>query len=309
MRETFRIGTRGSPLALYQANAVRDRLIAAHGLDPDAVGITIIKTTGDQIQDRPLSEVGGKGLFTKEIEEALLDGTIDLAVHSSKDMPTVLPDGLVISTFLEREDVRDAVIGGAAPTLEELRPGAVVGTASLRRQALVRRLRPDVEVITYRGNVQTRLRKLREGAVDATLLASAGLIRLGLEDEITERLDIERFPPALGQGAICIEIRDKDDDTRAALAPLDHAATSVSLTAERAFLGELDGSCRTPIAGLATVNGAGVRLRGLILTPDGREMFEAHRSGGVADAARLGVDAALEVKAAAGPEVLAQFHG
>ena len=206
----LRIGTRGSALALAQATETRARLMAAHGLPEAAFEIVVISTSGDRIQDRPLSEAGGKGLFTKEIEEALLDGRIDIAVHSSKDMPTALPDGLELSAFLEREDVRDAFIGRAARKLEDLPDGSIVGSSSLRRQALIRRLRPDIEVVMFRGNVQTRLRKLEEGQVAGTLLANAGLRRLGLADIITELLPVDTFPPAPGQGAICIESRIGD---------------------------------------------------------------------------------------------------
>ena len=295
----LRIGTRGSPLALAQAHTVRRLLAAAHGRDEAEIEIRIIKTTGDAIQDRPLSEVGGKGLFTKEIEQAMLDRAIDLAVHSSKDMPTVLPDGLLLDIFLPREDVRDALIGGSAPTLRELRPGAVVGTASLRRQALVKRLRPDIVVVDFRGNVETRLRKIAAGEADATLLALAGLKRLGLADKATEILDLDTFPPAVGQGAIGIETSADDMRTRDLLAPIADADTAVALAAERAFLAVLDGSCRTPIAGHATVSGATLRFRGMILRPDGREAFETTRSGARTDAAALGADAGRELKARA----------
>ncbi|MEO1198552.1 MAG: hydroxymethylbilane synthase [Pseudomonadota bacterium] len=311
MARIYKIGTRGSPLALYQANHVRDLLIARNSLAPDQVEIVVITTTGDKVLDRPLSEIGGKGLFTKEIEDGLADRRLDLAVHSSKDMPTVLPDGLVLSAFLEREDVSDSVIGGSARTLAGLRPGAVVGTASLRRQALVRRLRPDVTVVTFRGNVQTRLRKLRDGEVDATLLATAGLKRLGMEDEITEKLDPTAFLPAIGQGAICIEARDGDTDVDPLVAALNHGPTALALHAERAFLRELDGSCRTPIAGHAIVSDGDIRFRGMILTPDGAQAFEAERAGAAAtdtDAARLGSDAGQEVRRAVGPEIMARIH-
>ena len=293
----LRIGTRGSPLALAQAHEVRARLAAAHKVSEDEIAITIIKTTGDQILDRPLSEVGGKGLFTKEIEDALLSDEIDLAVHSSKDMPTVLPKGLSITAFLPREDVRDAFISRKAKTLMDLPAGAVVGTASLRRQAMVRRLRPDLEVVTYRGNVQSRLRKLDEGVVDATLLAYAGLRRLGLADVATSLLPLEDFPPAVGQGAICIESRTHDDRTSALIEPLDHADTTAALTAERAFLGVLDGSCRTPIAGHAVMEGEKLRFYGLVLRPNGTEFFEARRTGTRAEAEALGLTAGAEIKA------------
>src|SRR5690554_2777304 len=268
----LRIGTRGSALALAQAHETRARLLAAHNLPEEAFEIVVISTSGDRILDRPLAEAGGKGLFTKEIEEALLDRRIDIAVHSSKDMPTALPDGLELSAFLEREDVRDAFIGRAAEKLTDLPHGAVVGSSSLRRQALIRRLRPDIEVVTFRGNVQTRLRKLDEGQVAGTLLANAGLRRLGLADIITELLPVEEFPPAPGQGAICIESRIGDRRALAMLEPIGHVETAQALSCERAFLAALDGSCRTPIAGHARIEGGAVAFRGMILTPDGTEV-------------------------------------
>jgi hydroxymethylbilane synthase len=298
----MRIGTRGSPLALAQAHTVRDRLAAAHGCPADAIAIHIIKTTGDRILDRPLSEAGGKGLFTKEIEEALLAGEIDLAVHSSKDMPTLLPDGLALVAYLEREDVRDVFISRKAASFADLPPNALVGSASLRRQALVKRLRPDLRVETFRGNVQTRLRKLDEGAADATLLALAGLKRLGLEAEATAILPLDQFPPAIGQGAIGIEARLDDTRTLDLLAPIAHRDTRIALETERAFLAALDGSCRTPIAGLATVDGDTLSFRGMILRPDGSQVFETSRRGAVADAERLGADAGRELKARGGPD-------
>jgi hydroxymethylbilane synthase len=292
----LRLGTRGSPLAMAQAHETRERLAAAHGVAPDAIEIVVIKVTGDQILDRPLSEAGGKGLFTKEIEQALLDGEIDLAVHSSKDMPTVLPDGLELATYLKREDVRDAFISRKATTLADLPAGAVVGTASLRRQAMVKRLRPDLSVVNYRGNVQSRLRKLDEGVVDATLLAMAGLNRLGMADVATSALDVDTFLPAVGQGAIGIETRIGDQRTRDLLKPLHDAATGIALAAERAFLRVLDGSCRTPIAGHAVVGADGITFRGMILRPDGREAFETSRAGSTSEAVALGVDAGEELK-------------
>jgi len=296
----LKIGTRGSELALAQARETRARLMAAHGLGEDDFEIVVISTSGDRIQDRPLSEVGGKGLFTKEIEEALLTGGIDIAVHSSKDMPTALPDGLELSCFLEREDVRDAFIGRAAATLEDLPDGAIVGSSSLRRQALIRRLRPDVEVVMFRGNVQTRLRKLNEGQVGATLLAHAGLRRLGLDEVITELLPADRFPPAPGQGAICIESRVGDTRIRDMLAPIGHRETAMALTCERAFLAALDGSCRTPIAGLARVEAERIVFRGMILTPDGVEAHEVVAEGTATDGAEIGAKAGDKVRAAAG---------
>lgn len=295
-----KIGTRGSKLALAQAYETRQRLMDAHGMSEDQFEIVVIKTTGDMILDRPLSEVGGKGLFTKEIEEALLDGRIDLAVHSSKDMPTVLPDGLEISTFLPREDVRDAFISNKYKTLAEMPEGAVVGTSSLRRQAMVKKLRPDLEVITYRGNVQTRLEKLEKGVADATLLACAGLRRLGEAEVITSAIEVEDFLPAVGQGAICIESRVGDEDTRSMLAAIHHAETESALLCERAFLGALDGSCRTPIAGLAKLEGDQLSFTGLVLLPDGTEYHTIEKSGSVSDAAEIGLAAANEIRTKAG---------
>lgn len=294
------IGTRGSALALAQAHETRRRLGAAHGLPEDAFPIEVISTSGDRILDRPLSEAGGKGLFTKEIEEALLDGRIDIAVHSSKDMPTLLPDGLEISTFLEREDPRDAFIGRASETLDGLPERAVIGSSSLRRQALIRRMRPDIDVVMFRGNVQTRLRKLDAGEVHGTLLANAGLRRLGLADIITELLPLDRFPPAPGQGAICIETRIGDRRAADMLARIGHAPTLAALTCERAFLAALDGSCRTPLAGHAAIDGDRIRLSGMILTPDGRETHEISREGNVAEAAALGRAAGDAIRARAG---------
>jgi hydroxymethylbilane synthase len=301
----LRIGTRGSPLALAQANELRARLAAAHDLAPDAIALEAIRTSGDTIRDRPLAEAGGKGLFTKEIEEALLAGAIDLAVHSAKDMPTVLPAGLVIAAVLPREDARDVFISRKAASLHALAPGAIVGTASLRRQALVKRLRPDLAVTTMRGNVGTRLRKLDAGEVDATLLALAGLKRLGLADAATAVLPVEEFLPAVGQGVIAVEARADDRRTRARLAAIDHADTLTALAAERAFLAVLDGSCRTPIAGHAVVREGRLRFRGLIARPDGSAVFEAVREGAAAEAVRLGADAGGELKARAGPDFFA----
>ncbi len=296
----LRIGSRGSPLALVQAREVQSRLAKACGLPPERIEITVIRTTGDAIQDRPLAEAGGKGLFTKEIEEALLAGAIDLAVHSSKDMPTVLPAGLVLAAFLPREDARDAFIGRAAKTLRDLPGGAVIGTASLRRQALVKHLRPDLKIVPLRGNVETRLRKLEAGDFDGTVLAVAGLKRLGLLAAATSLLNADEFIPAVGQGAIGIETRDDDAKTRTLVAAINDADTATALAAERAFLAVLDGSCRTPIGGHARVNGNSVRFRGLIAKPDGSEVLDVAREGRRADAAKLGADAGHDLKARAG---------
>ncbi len=300
--DIIRIGTRGSQLALAQASEVRARLTAAHDLPEDAFAIAVISTSGDRILDRPLSEVGGKGLFTKEIEAALLEDRIDLAVHSSKDMATAIPDGLRISAFLPREDVRDAFIGRSGRTIADLPEGATVGSASLRRQALLKRLRPDLNVINFRGNVQSRLRKLGEGQVDATLLALAGLNRIDMSDVATDILDVEAFPPAPGQGAICIESRIGDARIDTLVAAIGHRETTDALTAERAFLAALDGSCRTPIAAHATRHDDGtLTLHGMILTPDGVGMHETRRSGVVADAEAIGRLAGRDVLEAAGP--------
>jgi hydroxymethylbilane synthase len=298
----LRLGTRGSPLALTQARMVREALATAHGFDPERIEIHVIRTSGDRIQDRPLADVGGKGLFTKEIEEALIAGAIDFAVHSSKDMPTVLPAGLVLSAFMQREDPRDAFISRKAKSIAELPRGAVVGTASLRRQAMVKRQRPDLEVMPLRGNVETRLKKLDEGVADATLLALAGLKRLGLVEAVTAVLGIDEFLPAVGQGAIGIETRVGDARTRELLAPINHADTAIALAAERAFLAVLDGSCRTPIGGHATVSSGQLRFRGMVVRPDGSEMFETTRVGDAGDAEKLGADAGAELKGRAGPD-------
>jgi hydroxymethylbilane synthase len=301
----LRIGTRGSPLALAQATMVRRCLAAAHGLAPDRIEIRVIRTTGDAIRDRPLSEVGGKGLFTKEIEEALAAGDIDLAVHSAKDMPTVLPDGLIITAVLPREDPRDVFISRKAKSLGELPAGAVVGTASLRRQALVKRSRPDLAVVSFRGNVETRLRKLDAGEVDATMLALAGLKRLGLAEAATETLDADAFIPAVGQGIIAIESRANDVSTRDLLAAINHADSMTALLTERAFLTVLDGSCRTPIAGHAAIANGRVRFRGLVAKPDGSVCLDVAREGARGDAAALGADAGEELKRRAGPNFFA----
>lgn len=302
----LRIGTRGSPLALAQAHEVRGKISKAHEINPDEIEIVVIKTKGDQILDRALAELGGKGLFTKEIETALLDNDIDLAVHSMKDMPTVLPEGLIISTMLEREDTRDAFISNKAETPADLPPGAVVGTASLRRQAQLRHMRPDLEVITYRGNVQRRLQKLDEGVVDATFLAYAGLRRLGMANVATSLISRDDMLPAVAQGAIGIEIRENDDRTAELLSAINHQPTVQCVTMERAFLHVLDGSCRTPIAGLAELDGDKMRFRGMILTPDGCICHETSRKGSVADAVALGKDAGKELKDRGGPDFFAE---
>ena len=298
----LRIGSRGSPLALAQAQEVRGRLAAVAALDPDRIEVKIFRTTGDIIVDRPLAEAGGKGLFTKEIEEALLAGAIDIAVHSAKDLPTFLPADLIIAGFLPREDARDVFISRKAKALRDLPPGARVGTASPRRQAMIKRLRPDVSLTLLRGNVETRLRKLDGGEVDATVLAAAGLKRLGLMSAATEILDAEEFLPAVGQGAIAIETRTDDAKIRTLVAMVNDSDTAAALSAERAFLAILDGSCRTPIGGHAQLSGGRVRFRGMILKPDGSDALEVVREGSRASAAELGADAGRELRSRGGDD-------
>jgi len=301
----LRLGTRGSPLALAQARETRRRLAATHGVHEDAVEIVVIKTTGDAITDRPLGEAGGKGLFTKELDAAQLANSIDIAVHSAKDLPTALPPGLAVAGYLPREDVRDALISPRAATLADLPRGARVGTASLRRAAQLKRLRPDFETPLLRGNVETRLRKAQDGEIDATLLALAGLKRLGLADRATSILDIAEFLPAVGQGAIAITVREDDHLTRTRIgAILDHD-TGVALAAERAFLHALDGSCKTPIAGHARVAGGALHFSGMVLRMNGSESFEASASGAIADAAKLGDQAGRDILGRLPPGVLA----
>lgn len=301
----LRIGTRGSPLALAQANEIRGRLAAIHAISVDRIKLDVIRTTGDAIRDRPLAEAGGKGLFTKEIDDALLAGVIDLGVHSAKDLPTTLPSGLAIAAVPPREDARDVFISLTAKALRDLRPGAIVGTASLRRQALLKRLRPDLTVVNFRGNVETRLRKLEEGVVDATLLALAGLRRLGLVEKATAVLAIDEFLPAVGQG--CLAVVARADDTRVLplIAPLNNTMSAQALTAERAFLAVLDGSCRTPIAGYAVVADDRLHFQGLIAKPDGSRQLRVEREGPRDDAVLLGAQAGRELKAQAGGDFFA----
>jgi len=298
----LRLGTRGSPLALAQARMTQARLAAAHGLDPAAIEIRVIRTSGDRIQDRALSEAGGKGLFTKELEDALRAGAIDLAVHSAKDMPTELPSGLALLACLEREDPRDVLVSRKASSFAALPSGARLGTASLRRQAMAKKLRPDLAVSMLRGNVETRLRRIAEDAFDATLLALAGLRRLGMPEVATEILSVDDFLPAVGQGIVVIEAREADEQTRNYLSAIDHAESAIALSAERAFLAVLDGSCRTPIGGHATIRDGRLRFRGVILKPDGGESHETSREGSVGDAEKIGADAGAELKARGGAD-------
>jgi hydroxymethylbilane synthase len=297
----MRIGTRGSPLALVQAHMVQARIAAALGMPKEAIEIVVIRTSGDRIQDRPLAEVGGKGLFTKEIEEALLSDRVDLAVHSAKDMPTFSQPGLMLAACLEREDPRDVFISRKAASLAELPRGATLGTASLRRQAIAKRLRGDLKVTPLRGNVETRLRKLDAGEVDATILALAGMKRLGLTQHATKIMSTDEFLPAVGQGAIGIEAREADARTREALARINHDDTFVALSAERAFLAVLDGSCKTPISGHVTLEGGSMSFRGLIARPDGTAAHDIAVTGQRADAINICSEAGRELKHLAGP--------
>ena len=299
----LRIGTRGSPMALIQTARVRDRLIEAHpGLGAaGAIEIVTIRTTGDRVQDRRLAEIGGKGLFSKEIEEALLAGAVDLAVHSLKDMETWLPDGLEIACVLARDDPRDVLLSANGASLTALPKGAKVGTASLRRQAQLLRLRPDLSVLPNRGNVNTRIDKLMAGEFDAIVLALCGLERLGKAGLATEILPPEVMLPAVGQGALAIECRAGDDALRQLLDPLHDPGTAACVGAERAMLAALDGSCRTPIAGLAERDGDRLTLEGLLLKPDGSSEVRARRTGATGDAAALGAALGSELRSRAGP--------
>ena len=291
----FTLGTRGSPLALIQANEARRRLAQAQGWEIESIALKVIRTSGDAIQDRPLTEAGGKGLFTREIDAALLGGAIDAAVHSAKDLPSLTPDGVVIAAYLPREDVRDALISALADRVEDLPRQATFGAASLRRQAQALSLRPDLKPVLLRGNVETRLRKAESGEVGATLLALAGLNRLGLGARARAVLDIDAFLPAPGQGAIALTARGGDARVLQALAAISDGETAAALTAERAFLAELEGSCRTPIAGLARLEGGRLRLKGEVLRPDGSERFDIAAEGAPADAERLGREAGRDL--------------
>ncbi len=298
----LRIGTRGSPLALAQARETKVRLMAAHGLPEGAFEIVPIKTTGDRVQDRSLSELGGKGLFTREIEDALLAGEIDIAVHSMKDMPTAQPEGLGITCYPPREDPRDAFVSLGAASLAALPEGAVVGTSSLRRRAQLLYRRPDLRVVEFRGNVQTRLRKLGEGVAEATFLAMAGLRRLGLGELTKAPIPPDDMLPAVAQGAIGVEQRLDDARASRLLAAIHDADTGHRLRAERAFLAGLDGSCQTPIAGLAELVEGGLRLRGEILRPDGSDRLAHELRGEITQAEEIGATLAAELLRRAGPD-------
>lgn len=309
----LKIGTRGSPLAQAQAHETQRRLAAAFDLPLDAFEIVVIKTTGDNRAmieaDRPLKEIGGKGLFTKEIEEALLAGDIDIAVHSTKDMPVAQPDGLLLDTYLPREDVRDGFVSLAYTRLQDLPEGARVGSSSLRRRAQLMARRPDLELMDFRGNVQTRMKKLEAGVVDATFLAMAGLRRLGMEAVARAAIEPEQMLPAVAQGAIGIERRADDNRAGDMLAAVHDADTGLRLAAERAFLAGLDGSCQTPIAGLAELDGGTLRLRGEILRPDGSEVITDDVTVPVQDGAAVGLDMARRMRARAGADFFEDWRG
>ncbi len=304
--EPLKIGTRGSPLALAQAYETRSRLSKAFDLPEEAFEVVVIKTTGDDRTlidaDKPLKEIGGKGLFTKEIEEDLLSGKIDIAVHSMKDMPVAQPEGLVLDTYLPREDVRDAFVSLKCSSLADLPEGAEVGSSSLRRRAQLLHRFPHLKVIEFRGNVQTRMKKLGDGVAEATFLAQAGLNRLGMVDVPATPIEIDDMLPAVAQGAIGIERRVDDPRTAHMLAAIHDTPTRQRLAAERAFLAALDGSCETPIAGLAVLEGEQLRLRGEVLRPDGSEVISDERVCPIDDGAALGEAMARDMLAKAGPD-------
>lgn len=299
----LRIGTRGSPMALRQTTLVRDRLVAAHPDLAGAVEIVTIRTTGDRVQDRVLAEIGGKGLFAKEIEEALLAGRLDLAVHSLKDLETWLPEGLAITGVLPRDDPRDALVSATGASFAGLPEGARVGTASLRRQAQLLRHRPDLAVAPIRGNIDTRLRKLAAGETDAIVLALCGLERLGLTGRASEILPREVMLPAVGQGALAIEGRADDELARRLVEPLHDPISAACVGAERAMLAALDGSCRTPIAALAEAEGDRLMIEGLLLKPDGRGEIRSRRQGAISDAEAVGTELGQELRRRAGPDL------
>jgi hydroxymethylbilane synthase len=296
----LKIGTRGSPLALAQAYETRRRLSGAFDLPEEAFVIKVIKTTGDKILDRPLKEIGGKGLFTREIEDDMLSGAIDIAVHSMKDMPVLQPEGLVLDTYLPREDVRDAFVSSGHERLADLPSGAVVGTSSLRRRAQLLNYRPDLNVVEFRGNVQTRLKKLEDKVADCTFLAMAGLRRLDMAHVAKSAIETEEMLPAVAQGAIGIERRINDTNAAEMLAAIHDTQTGQRLAAERAFLAALDGSCETPIAGLAELDGSNMRFRGQVLRPDGSESIGDDVSGTIEDGVAMGKAMAAKLLAEAG---------
>ena len=297
----LKIGTRGSPLALAQAYETRDRLAAAFALQQSAFEIVVIKTTGDKIQDRPLKDIGGKGLFTREIEAALLEGGIDIAVHSMKDMPVAQPQGLLLDTYLPREDVRDGFISPRYGSIDSLPKGTLVGTSSLRRRAQLLHRRPDLQIVEFRGNVQTRLKKLDAGVAAGTFLAIAGLNRLDMAHLAKAPIAVDAMLPAVAQGAIGIERRRNDLQTAGLLEAIHDPDTGHRLLAERSFLAALDGSCETPIADLAELSGGTLRLRGEVLRPDGSEAISDDQSAPIEDGAALGAEMAAQLLTQSGP--------
>jgi len=303
-RKTIRIGSRGSQLALWQAEWVRDQL-QSKGLK---VEIQRIKTTGDKILDVPLAKVGGKGLFVKEIEEALLAGEIDLAVHSMKDMPGELPEALHLAAIPKREDPRDALISRDGARLSDLPKGAKVGTSSLRRQSQLWAIRPDLRIASLRGNLDTRLRKLKEGQFDAILLAAAGLHRLGWSDQITEYLDPERFIPAIGQGALGIECRREDPEINEIIAFLNHEETAIAVKAERAMLLRLEGGCQVPIGGYATLSGGKLCLEGIVASLDGKEVLRVSQTRVSSEAELLGIELAESLLSQGADRILRDIY-
>ena len=308
MAKRIKIGTRGSPLAMVQAGEVKSRLLKAHpGFSEDDIELIAIKTSGDTIQDRQLIEGGGKGLFTKEIEDQLLSGAVDVAVHSTKDMPAALPEGLILGAFLEREDPRDAFISNVAATLGDLPEGAIVGTSSLRRQAQTLALRPDLKVVPIRGNVETRLKKMAAGEVVATFLAVAGLRRLGLAEAITSAMDWQEFLPAPGQGAICLEVRERDTQTISLIDDLNHTATAAAITVERAVSKTLGASCRMPLGALAMVKGDSISAKAALFSPDGKQSWAEKGEAAISEAKELGQRLGKAIKNKADPDLIREF--
>ncbi len=305
--DTIRIATRKSPLAMWQAEYVRDRLMAIHPeLNVELLGMT---TQGDKILDSPLAKIGGKGLFVKELEQQMLDGGADIAVHSMKDVPVAFPDGLHLAVICEREDPRDAFVSNHFQSLDELPQGAKVGTSSMRRQCQLKALRPDLQILDLRGNVNTRLRKLDEGQYDAIILAAAGLIRLGFETRITQTMSTGISLPAIGQGAVGIECRSNDERINQLIAPLNDSATRTRVLAERAMNNRLEGGCQVPIAGHATLEGDALHLRGLVGSADGEKMIRGERRGPQADAEAMGIVLAEELLQNGAAEILNELYG
>ncbi len=305
--DTIRIATRKSPLAMWQAEYVRDRLMAIHPeLNVELLGMT---TQGDKILDSPLAKIGGKGLFVKELEQQMLDGGADIAVHSMKDVPVAFPGGLHLAVICEREDPRDAFVSNHFQSLDELPQGAKVGTSSMRRQCQLKALRPDLQILDLRGNVNTRLRKLDEGQYDAIILAAAGLIRLGFETRITQTMSTGISLPAIGQGAVGIECRSNDERINQLIAPLNDSATRTRVLAERAMNNRLEGGCQVPIAGHATLEGDALHLRGLVGSADGEKMIRGERLGPQADAEAMGIELAEELLQNGAAEILNELYG